>query len=226
MKIYVFGTNKESTVVKPKDALFIGNEEDLDLALEKFQNCIDAIKYFNCYLVVDFEIGTDRKLFRASKYDNSDSDTLPFFTVCEWHLKMPRNKETYIRNDHTNIYSNGYCYEFSNNLKALQFFLYCVENESTNVEFNIVYLRNESILDNNMQLTYKDTAKIIKKIADSSDVKNIKKRRMRAKPISKFKIVPINWDFYPLTQRTFYNCVISDKAKSVELLKSASTVSE
>ena len=49
MKIYVFGTNKESTVVKPKDALFIGNEEDLDLALEKFQNCIDAIKYFNCY---------------------------------------------------------------------------------------------------------------------------------------------------------------------------------
>ena len=225
MKIYVFGTNKESTVVKPKDALFIGNETDLDLALEKFQNCIDAIKYFNCYLIVDFEIGTGRKIFKVSKYD-SNSDTLPFFTVCEWHLKMDRDMKTYIRKDHTNIHSNGYCYEFSNNLKALQFFLYCIEKEPANAEFNIVYLKNESILDNTMQLTYKDTAKIIRKIADSSDVKSIRKRRMRAKPILKFKISSIDWDFYPLTQRTFYNCPISDKAKASELLNSATVVNE
>lgn len=215
MKIYIFGSNKETFSSKSKNALFVGDENSLEDALERFQICVDRVEYYNCYLVVDFETGVGRKKFHSTTITEDNDDYLPFFIVADWNLSKGRSLKEYVRRDHTEIISNGFVHEFQNNLSALEFFLYCTYSagrgkNQEDVAFNIIYSRTE----NNEKGDSYDK-RITRKIASSREVRSIISREKRSKPISKFRLSKLDWCKVQLSSRSFYNCDLK-KMREVE----------
>ena len=94
MKVYIFGSNKEKFTCKAKNAAYVG--DNMDEALEKFQEIIDCIKFYNCYLVVDFEAGNGRKLFRSVSLDDDTEETLSARVLEQEHIIYPKVIELYL----------------------------------------------------------------------------------------------------------------------------------
>lgn len=212
MKIYIFGSNKEKFTCKAKNAAYVG--DNMDEALEKFQEIIDCIKFYNCYLVVDFEAGNGRKLFRSVSLDDDTEETISFFVVAQWDLSKDRKPSAYILRDTTEIVTNGFIHEFSNNLRAYEFFMYCVRNKEEAI-FNIRYKRDVEIKTDDKNISPLKVRNVTRRIGYSGQVRKIQDRKLRAKPVTRFRFSNLSWNPAPLTKRTFYNVQMKPVATAV-----------
>lgn len=212
MKFYIFGSEKDTFTTTSRKAL--GEFEDLDEALAKFEKCIREIRENNIYLIVDFEVYGKFNMFATSNIDEDYADNLPFFIIGEWHVGD--DPKMYVRTDHTVLTYGGFNHEFDNNINALRLFINYY-NSGRDCEFDIVYSKIKKLDTGNYKSVFR------RKIAKSSVLYNIEKSGVY-RPINKFKIHTPNWDKVESTPRIFYNYFLNNSKKEVEVAVPSPTV--
>lgn len=196
MKFYIFGNtnDKKNFVISSKKAVY--SSENLNEALNKYEEYVDRASYSNCYFVADFEVYRNSKMFGSISLGKDTDLNLPFFIIGEWHLGET-DKNNCIRKDHTIIKKRGFTHEFENNLVAIKEFIFCVEN-NIDCEFSIIYSK---IFDLNCKSVNRQ---FVRKISSRADV-----IRSRGNSIKKFKLNSPDWYFHPVnSKREFKTYVI------------------
>jgi len=111
----------------------------LDNAIEFFEKCVRELKFFNVWLIADFEKATKPKkgLFRKEKpvkYFTEDSDDMNFFPICEYHFDANADNLTgksakdCVRHDLIEMNRGNIKIMFTDNLEAMEQMEWDIQN--------------------------------------------------------------------------------------------------
>lgn len=188
MKFYIFGSILEDTdfIRSAKQSAY--ESEDLEEAVNVFNNMNTNMAFKHSYLVADFGVAKS-KLFRATDCD-SDDEILPFLIIGEYNYHINADAPTKtIRKDKIEIeISKGICNEFHNNLNAVRRYVNLVsQNDKPIRSYNPF----------NMYISYKT----MKNGYEVTRRRTICSNISGTLGITKFKLSHLDWEEIPFERR-------------------------
>ena len=139
----------------------------LDNAMEYFEKCVRELKFFNVWLISDFEKATKQKksMFKKEKpvpYFTEDSDDMFFFPISEYHFDTAykdghqnTSAKDCVRHDLVEL-DQGIKIMFTDNLEAMEQMEWAIENRVLS-KFTFDNKMNKSILGEDVTVDIRRT---------------------------------------------------------------------
>lgn len=188
MKFYIFGSILEDTnfIRSAKQSAY--TTEDLEEAVNVFNNMNTNMVFKHSYLVADFGVAKSG-FFKAADCD-SDDEVLPFLIIGEYdyHINADAPTKT-IRKDKIEIeIGGGICNEFHNNLNAVRRYVNLISRDDKPIK---------SYKPFNMYISYKT----MKNGYEITRRRTICSNIPGTLGIAKFKLSHLDWEVIPFERR-------------------------